>query len=70
MPLNDFVNGPYSMDEGLRKQWEAKEEFPPYEFAVETGKEMFATPFTNGKTYGDCFPEQGNRHPAELSVFR
>jgi sulfur-oxidizing protein SoxA len=57
--LNDFVNGPYSMDEGLRKQWQAKEQFPPYEFAVEQGKQMFATPFKNGKTYGDCFPNKG-----------
>ena len=57
--LNDFVNGPYSMDEGLRKQWQAKEEFPPYEFAVEQGKQMFATPFKNGKSYGDCFPNKG-----------
>jgi L-cysteine S-thiosulfotransferase len=57
--LNDFVNGPYSMDEGLRKQWQAKEEFPPYEFVVEQGKQMFATPFKNGKTYGDCFPNKG-----------
>jgi sulfur-oxidizing protein SoxA len=55
----DFVNGPYSMNEGLRKQWEEKEEFPPYEFAVETGKEMFSTPFKNGKTYGDCFANKG-----------
>ena len=55
----DFVNGPYSMDEGLHKQWEEKEQFPPYEFAVETGKEMFATPFKNGKTYGDCFANKG-----------
>jgi sulfur-oxidizing protein SoxA len=56
---DDFVNGPYSMDEGLRKQWEEKEQFPPYEFAVEGGKEMFATPFKNGKTYGDCFANKG-----------
>ena len=55
----DFVNGPYSMDEGLHRQWEEKEQFPPYEFAVETGKEMFATPFKNGKTYGDCFANKG-----------
>jgi L-cysteine S-thiosulfotransferase len=55
----DFVNGPYSMDEGLHKQWEEKEQFPPYEFAVETGKEMFATPFKNGKTYADCFANKG-----------
>ena len=59
VPLDDFVNGPYSMDEGLRKQWKAIEEFPPYEFAVDRGKEMFATPFANGKSYGDCFPDHG-----------
>jgi len=55
----DFVNGPYSMNEDLHRQWEEKEQFPPYEFALETGKEMFATPFKNGKTYGDCFANKG-----------
>jgi sulfur-oxidizing protein SoxA len=59
VPLDDFVNGPYSMDEGLRKQWKEIEELPPYEFAVEKGKAMFAKPFANGKTYADCFPNQG-----------
>jgi sulfur-oxidizing protein SoxA len=59
VPLNDFVNGPYSMDEGLRAQWKAIEEFPPYEFAVEKGREMFSTPFKNGKSYGDCFANNG-----------
>jgi len=59
VPLNDFVNGPYSMDAGLRKQWKAIDEFPPYEFAVEQGRQMFATPFKNGKSYGDCFPNKG-----------
>ena len=57
--LDDFVNGPDSMDEGLRAQWKAIDEFPPYGFAIEKGKEMFATPFKNGKTYGDCFPNKG-----------
>ncbi len=57
--LDDFVNGPYSMDEGLRKQWKAIDEFPPYDFVVDKGKQMFTTPFKNGKTYGDCFPNKG-----------
>jgi L-cysteine S-thiosulfotransferase len=57
--LEDFVNGPYSMNEDMRKQWEEKEEFPPYEFALDAGKEMFAKPFKNGKTYADCFPNGG-----------
>ncbi len=55
----DFVNGPYSMNEDLKRQWQEKEEFPPYEFALDAGKEMFATPFKNGKTYADCFPNGG-----------
>ena len=59
VPLADFVNGPYSMDAELRKQWQAIDDFPPYDFAVERGKQMFATPFANGKNYGDCFPDKG-----------
>jgi sulfur-oxidizing protein SoxA len=59
VPLNDFVNGPYSMDAGLRKQWEEIDAFPPYQFALDKGKQMFETPFKNGKTYADCFPDKG-----------
>ncbi len=59
VPLNDFVNGPYSMDAELRKQWQAIDDFPPYDFAIDRGKQMFATPFKNGKTYGDCFANGG-----------
>jgi sulfur-oxidizing protein SoxA len=59
VPFDDFVNGPYSMNADMRRQWEEKEQFPPYEFALETGKEMFAKPFKNGKTYADCFPNGG-----------
>jgi len=57
--LEDFANGPYSMNEDMRRQWEEKEQFPPYEFALEAGKEMFSKPFGNGKTYADCFPNGG-----------
>jgi L-cysteine S-thiosulfotransferase len=57
--LEDFVNGPYAMNEDMRRQWEEKEQFPPYEFSLEMGREMFARPFRNGKHYADCFPNQG-----------
>ncbi len=59
VPLNDFVNGPYSMDAGLRKQWIEIDAFPPYQFALDKGKQMFETPFPNGKTYADCFANKG-----------
>jgi sulfur-oxidizing protein SoxA len=57
--LEDFVNGPYALNEDMRRQWEEKEQFPPYEFSLEMGKEMFARAFPNGRTYADCFPNQG-----------
>lgn len=57
--FDDFVNGPYSMNEGLRKQWIEKEQFPPYDFALDLGKELMAKPFANGKTLADCFPNKG-----------
>ena len=59
VPLNDFVNGPYSMDADLRKQWVEIDAFPPYQFALDKGKQMFETPFKNGKSYADCFPNKG-----------
>jgi len=57
--LEDFVNGPYSMNADMHRQWEEKEQFPPYEFALEAGKEMFSKPFRNGKSYADCFANGG-----------
>ena len=59
LKLEDFVNGPYSMNEDMHRQWVEKEEFPPYDFSLDQGKEMFATPFKNGKSYADCFPDKG-----------
>ncbi|CAG0878731.1 unnamed protein product [Cyprideis torosa] len=42
-----------------REEWEAIEEFPPYELNIESGEELFNTPFANGKSYADCFENGG-----------
>lgn len=57
VPLQEFANGAYSFDEAGRENWEAIEEFPPYEVFIDNGEEMWGTPFANGKTYKDCFPD-------------
>lgn len=59
VPLEEFVNGQYALDEDRRSQWESLQDFPPYEFAVAEGKELFETPFANGKTYASCFENGG-----------
>ena len=56
--LSDFRNGVYSINESFRQQWEAIEEFPPYENYVEKGEEEWNKPFANGKGYASCFGEE------------
>jgi sulfur-oxidizing protein SoxA len=53
--LEDHRDGVYAIDAGAREQWMEMEEFPPYEFAVDEGAELFSTPFTSGAGYSDCF---------------
>ena len=59
VPLEEYVNGIYAVDPASREQWDALMEFPPYEFDLEEGKELFETPFANGKGYADCFENGG-----------
>ncbi len=59
VPMEDYVNGVYALDQDARSQWEAYEEFPPYEINVDHGKKLFETPFANGTSYADCFPNGG-----------
>jgi L-cysteine S-thiosulfotransferase len=55
-PVDDFANGVYSVDPASREQWEAFEEFPSYQIAIDNGEEDFNKKFANGKSYADCFP--------------
>ncbi|SEH08511.1 SoxAX cytochrome complex subunit A precursor [Candidatus Venteria ishoeyi] len=59
VPYEDYVNGVYALNKDARSQWEAIEEFPPYEIDVEEGQKLFETPFKNGKTYASCFDNDG-----------
>ena len=56
VPMNDFINGVYSVDKASREQWEAFEEFPSYEIFVDKGEDLFNKKFANGKGFADCFP--------------
>ncbi|MCB2261554.1 MAG: sulfur oxidation c-type cytochrome SoxA [Candidatus Thiosymbion ectosymbiont of Robbea hypermnestra] len=57
VPKDEFINGVYAIDSISRGNWEAIEEFPPYEVAISKGEEMWNTPFANGKSYRYCFPD-------------
>jgi sulfur-oxidizing protein SoxA len=57
VPTEEFVNGAYSIDPAGRENWEAIEEFPPYEPFIDEGEAMWNTAFANKKGYKDCFPD-------------
>lgn len=65
IPLHEYGNGSYALDRVARDNWEAIEEFPPYEPMIEAGEEMWNTAFANGKTYGSCFGDD----PAQRKNF-
>jgi sulfur-oxidizing protein SoxA len=57
VPKQDFGNGVYSIDPVGRANWEAIEEFPPYEPFIDEGQAMWEKKFANGKSFKDCFPK-------------
>jgi sulfur-oxidizing protein SoxA len=55
VPFQEFANGIYAIDADARAQWEAIEEFPPYEFAVERGESLWVDELPDGSSFADCF---------------
>jgi len=59
LDAQDYINGAYALSEAAYQQWQEIEEFPPYEFAMEEGQDLFETPFADGAGYGECFNNGG-----------
>lgn len=59
LALDDYALGVYAIDPGLREQWDELNEFPPYEFAIDEGRELFAQALPDGTELRDCLPEGG-----------
>jgi len=59
MDIQEFADGLYAFEQSAREQWLELEDFPPYEPAIDEGREFFSAPFANGKSYADCFENDG-----------
>lgn len=57
----DYAHGLYTLPgmQVYKAQWQAINEFPPYELGLGKGEEMWKKPFANGKTFASCFPNGG-----------
>jgi sulfur-oxidizing protein SoxA len=64
VPFEEFANGIYALDENARAQWLSIEDFPPYEFSIDRGAELWSAPFAQGGSLADCFgAEPGDVRP-------
>ncbi|MFL2583123.1 MAG: hypothetical protein ACJ0Q9_01915 [Gammaproteobacteria bacterium] len=69
IPVSDFINGVYAIDQKRRQQWLEIEEFPPYGIAIDEGEILFnETVFSDGSSYSDCFVD-GKRSKKNYPYF-
>jgi sulfur-oxidizing protein SoxA len=65
--VEDYVYGALAFDADGRAQYDAIMEFPPFD--SEIGRQMWETPFKNGKTYADCLPSGGKQIAGNYPMF-
>ncbi len=58
---DDFRLGSYAYNKGGKEQYDEMNEMPPYEDAIDAGKELYEKKFKNGKSFKDCFPDPAIR---------
>ncbi|AOV16683.1 sulfur oxidation c-type cytochrome SoxA [Acidihalobacter aeolianus] len=62
VPLKAYAQGewiPGITGKDAMAQYHSVMSFPPQSIGIANGKQLFDTPFPNGHTYGDCFPNGG-----------
>ena len=69
VPLEDYVYGAMIANPDAKKQYEQIMEFPPFIGDVEEGRKIWETPFRNGRTFADCFPDGGRNVAGNYPYF-
>lgn len=67
--LEDYVLGALMLSSDAKEQYDSIMELPPFISAIEQGKAMWIKPFTNGKTFADCFPNGGRMVAGDYPTF-
>jgi sulfur-oxidizing protein SoxA len=57
--FDDYVHGALALNKDALEQYQSIMEMPPWLDVLDKGRKLWETPFKNGKTYADCFPNGG-----------
>ena len=59
VPLENYVDGALMLSIDAKTQFDSIMEFPPFQGDVDRGRNLWETPFGNGKTFAGCFANGG-----------
>ena len=60
VPLENYVDGALMLSRDAKAQFDSIMEFPPFQADIDKGRDLWATPFKNGKIFAGCFAEGGH----------
>ena len=60
VPLEQYVHGSMMLSDDALSQYESIMDFPPFQADIDRGRTLWEKPFTNGKTFADCFRNGGH----------
>ncbi len=69
IPLDKYVYGALAFDPDAMSQYNSIMDFPPFGTTLDEAKQMWDTPFKNGKTYASCFPRGGKNIVGDYPYF-
>jgi sulfur-oxidizing protein SoxA len=59
VPLENYVNGALMLSSDAKAQFDSIMEFPPFQGDLDRGRALWEKPFSNGKSFADCFANGG-----------
>jgi len=59
VPLENYVDGALMLSRDAKAQFDSIMEFPPFQGDIDRGRNLWETPFGNGKTFAGCFANGG-----------
>ena len=69
IPLDQYIYGALAYSKDAKSQYDSIMEFPPFEQEIDKGKLIWGTPFQNGKSFKDCFPNGGQGEAAKYPKY-
>ncbi len=69
IPFDQYVHGALAYSVDAKTQYDSIMEFPPFEQDIDRGKAIWITPFKNGKSFKDCFPDAGHGEAAKYPKY-